>query len=124
MQSAFHKDGAAIALSAACIAHCLALPFLAISSPFFAAAAQSEWVHLLMATLAVLVSASVVITSPSSRVAEFLVPASLGGLLIISALFAERFGIGETLPTVAGGVLIAAAHISRIYRSGVLFRPR
>ncbi|MEM8917242.1 MAG: MerC domain-containing protein [Pseudomonadota bacterium] len=118
MQTAFYKDGAAIALSTACIVHCLALPVLAISSPFIAVVAEAEWVHLLMAILAILASGSVVMTSPSSRVAEFLVPAGLGGLLLISGLFAERFGFDETLPTVAGGVLIAFAHIFRLFRSG------
>lgn len=116
MQPAFYKDGAAIALSTACLVHCVALPVLAISSPFFAAAAEAEWVHWIMAVLAILASTSVVVSSPSSRVPEFLVPAGLGGLLITAALFAERLGIGETVPTVAGGILIASAHLFRIYK--------
>ncbi|SIN82660.1 MerC mercury resistance protein [Parasphingorhabdus marina DSM 22363] len=116
MQSAFYKDGAAIALSTACMVHCVALPVLAISSPVFAAVAEAEWVHWSMAVLAILASTSVVLSSPSSRVPEFLVPAGLGGLLITAALFAERFGIGETIPTVAGAVLIVSAHLLRLYK--------
>ena len=116
MQTSYYKDSAAIALSTACIMHCVALPILAISSPFFAAAAQAEWVHWLMALLAILTSMSVVFFSPSSRVAEFLIPAGLGGLLITTGLFAEQFGFDETLPTIAGGVLIASAHILRMYK--------
>ncbi len=116
MQSTFYKDGAAIALSTACILHCVALPVLAISSPFFAAAAEAEWVHAVMAVLAILASSTVVLTSPSSRVAEFLVPAGIGCLLIAAALFAEQFGFGETLPTIVGGLLIASAHLHRMYK--------
>ena len=116
MHSAFYKDSAAIALSTACILHCVALPVLAISAPFFAAIAEAEWVHMLMAALAILTSLSVIISSPSSRVAEFLLPAGAGGFLITAALFAERFGIGETLPTIAGGILIASAHLHRIHK--------
>lgn len=116
MQSAFYKDGAAIALSAACVAHCVALPVIAISSPIFAVVAQAEWLHWIMALLAVLTSMSVMISSPSARVPVFLVPAGLGGLLITGALFAEHFGLAETLPTIIGGGLMASAHIYRIYK--------
>lgn len=116
MHSAFYKDGAAIALSFACVAHCILLPAIAISSPALAVVAQAEWLHWTMAILAILASTSVVIFSPSARVPEFLLPAGLGAIWITGALFAENFGFEETLPTIVGGVLIASAHIYRIYR--------
>ncbi|WP_229954534.1 MerC domain-containing protein [Parasphingorhabdus litoris] len=116
MQSAFYKDGAAIALSAACVVHCVLLPVIAISSPFVAAVAEAEWLHWIMAVLALFASTTVVISSPSARVPTFLIPASFGAILITSGLFAERFGFAETLPTIIGGVLIASAHIYRICR--------
>lgn len=116
MQSDFYKDGAAIALSAACVAHCVALPVIAISSPLFTIVAQAEWLHWMMALLAVLVSMSVVISSPSARVPVFLFPAGLGGLLITGALFAEHFDFADTLPTIVGGGLMTTAHIYRIYK--------
>lgn len=117
MQSTPYKDGAAIALSAACIAHCIALPVLAIFMPFFAAAAEAEWVHIVMAILAIIASLSVLITSSSSRVAKFLVPVGLGCFLIAIGLFAENFGFDETLPTVLGGILIASAHLNRLRKA-------
>lgn len=116
MQFAFYKDGAAIALSTACVAHCVILPVIAISSPMLAAVAQAEWLHSIMTLLALVASASVVVFSPSARVPVFLVPAGSGVVLITSALFAERIGFAETLPTVIGGGLIASAHIYRIYK--------
>ncbi len=116
MQSAFYKDGAAIALSATCVAHCVLLPVIAMSSPLFAIVAQAEWLHWVMVLLATFASLSVVISSPAARVLAFLVPAGLGGLLISGALFAEQFGFSETLPTIIGGGLMAFAHIYRIYK--------
>lgn len=116
MPSVLSKDGAAIALSVACVVHCAVLPVVAISSSIFASFAQAEWLHWIMALLAVFASASVVISSPSSRVSIFMFPSGLGGLLITGALFAEHFGFKETLPTVVGGLLMASAHIYRIYK--------
>lgn len=116
MFSTVYKDGAAVALSTACILHCVALPVLAISTPFFAAAAEAEWVHISMATLAIMASLSVVVSSRSSRVAEFLIPVGVGGALVMGALFAEHFDVDETLPTIVGGILIASAHLRRIYK--------
>ncbi len=116
MQSAFYKDGAAIALSVACVVHCVVLAVIAVSSPLLAVVAQAEWLHWTMALLALVTSMSVVITSPSARVPVFLVPAGSGAVLITSALFAEHFGFAETLPTIVGGLLLASAHIYRIYK--------
>ncbi len=116
MQSAFYKDGAAIALSVACVVHCVVLPVIAISSPVLATVAQAEWLHWIMISLALLTTMSVAISSPSARVPVFLVPAGSGAVLITSALFAEHFGFTETLPTIIGGGLLASAHIYRIYK--------
>ncbi|WP_108811853.1 MerC family mercury resistance protein [Sphingorhabdus sp. Alg231-15] len=116
MQPAFYKDRAAIALSAACVVHCIALPVLAVSSPFLAVVAQAEWLHWTMVVMAVFASMSVLMSSPSARVPAFLVPAGFGGLFITGALFAEHFGMEDTLPTIIGGGLIASAHIYRIYK--------
>ena len=116
MQSAIYKDGVAIALSMACIVHCAALPVLAISSPFVSAIAEAEWVHWVMAVLAVLASTSVVVSAQSARILEFLLPAALGAMLIVGALFAESVGLDETFLTITGGLLLAFAHVRRIVK--------
>ena len=115
MQSTFYKDGAAVALSTACILHCIALPILAVSSPFLSAIADAEWVHWVMAVLAILASADVALSIPSAREPKFLLPAGLGAVLIAGALFAENIGLNETLLTVLGGILLASAHLYRIF---------
>jgi hypothetical protein len=109
-------DGAATTFSLACIAHCIALPIVAAALPFFAVLAEAEWVHWLLTALAIVASFSVIATDRSARGAQFLVPALLGITFIAGALFAERFGVDETLPTVIGGIVLAAAHIFRIFK--------
>ncbi|MDN3644845.1 MerC domain-containing protein [Pontixanthobacter aestiaquae] len=116
MQNTVTYDRAAVALSLFCIAHCIALPVLAITLPFLAVFAEAEWVHRVLAVLAVLASLSVIASAHTSRTPLFLVPALTGLGLIIGGLFAENFGMDETLPTVAGGMLLAAAHIYRIFK--------
>lgn len=116
MSATIHTDRAATVLSLACIVHCLALPLLAAVLPFAAALAEAEWVHWVLAVLAVVASASVAISARSARNPTFLIPAGLGVALVTGALFAERFGIDETAPTVIGACLIAFAHIRRIIK--------
>lgn len=114
MQSTAHFDRAAVTFSLACVAHCVALPVIAIALPFIAALAEAEWVHWLLTALAVFASSSVIMSSPSARTGSFLVPAICGLVLVTGALFAERLGVEETIPTVIGGVLLAVAHIRRL----------
>ncbi|MEL6486890.1 MAG: hypothetical protein AAFQ13_07080, partial [Pseudomonadota bacterium] len=66
------------------------------------------------AVLAVAASGSVALWGHGSRVPRFLVPAGLGAALVLAALFAEAFGVDETLPTVIGGILIMFAHLQRL----------
>ena len=108
------SDRAAVGLSLLCIAHCLALPVLAIALPVLAIVAEAEWVHWVFAILAVAASGSVALGGHGSRTPGFLVPAGLGAVLIIGALFAEGIGVDETMPTVIGGILIAFAHLRRL----------
>lgn len=108
-------DGAATGLSLACIVHCLILPIFAATSPFVAALAENELVHIVVAVLAVLASGSIIAMAPSARKPAFLIPAGLGMALIVGALFLEEFGVDETIPTVIGGLLIAFAHGRRLF---------
>lgn len=99
------------------MAHCIALPIIAVSLPFGAAVAEAEWVHWFLSTLAIGASATVIITAQSARSPQFLVPALLGMTFVCVALFAEGFGVDETTPTVIGGVLLAAAHTYRLIKN-------
>ena len=110
-------DRTAAAGSIACVVHCLALPFVALVLPFMAAVADAEWIHWTFTALAVIASLAVIVTASNARVPSFLVPASLGMTLVVGALAGEHWGIDETLPTVIGGVLLAMAHIRRLYAS-------
>ncbi|WP_209348308.1 MerC domain-containing protein [Pontixanthobacter sp. CEM42] len=114
MQSPASFDRAAVALSVACVAHCMVLPVIAISMPFLAASVEAEWVHWTLAAFATFASTSVIMHRSTTREPSFLVPAVTGMILIIAALFGESFGIDETLPTVFGGILLATAHIRRL----------
>jgi len=107
-------DRAATALSGLCIFHCLALPVAASAAPFLAAMAEAEWVHIFFASLAVVISASVPFRDSRARTLAFLAPAGLGIVFLIAGVFATRLGTDETLLTVVGGVLLAAAHIPRM----------
>ncbi|WP_432200132.1 MerC domain-containing protein [Erythrobacter sp. W53] len=116
MHTAATYDRAAIALSSACVAHCVALPTLAIVLPFVGFAAEAEWVHWLLTGLAIGASGMVIVTAQNARVPSFYVPALVGVSLVSAALFAESFGVDETPLTVIGGTLLAAAHIYRIFK--------
>lgn len=107
-------DRAAVALSLLCIVHCVALPVMALALPFLAIIGEMEWVHWVFATLAVVASGSVALTSSSARTYDFLLAAGLGGALVVFGLFSEGLGIGEAVPTVIGGVLLAFAHWRRL----------
>ncbi|MEP0191731.1 MAG: MerC domain-containing protein [Erythrobacter sp.] len=118
MQSTRTYDRAAALLSLSCVAHCIALPVLAVSLPFLGAIAEAEWVHWVLTALAIVASGMVFKAAPGSRSPAFGVPAAMGIVFITLALFAENFGISETAPTVIGGLLLAAAHIHRLYKRG------
>lgn len=116
MTSAKTYDRVAAFFGLACIAHCVALPMLAISLPFLAVFAGADWLHWLFTGLAVAASGSVIATVADARRPAFLVPAGIGLVFIIFGVFAEHFGMDETPPTVFGGVLLASAHTYRLFR--------
>ena len=115
LQTSTLSDRAAVAFSVVCIIHCVALPVIAVALPFVSAIAEAEWVHWIMAVLAVLASGTVALTGQGARTLGFLVPAGIGAALVVSGLFAESIGVDEAIPTVIGGVLIAFAHLRRIF---------
>ena len=103
-------DAFAIGLSGLCLAHCLALPLLAGLLPLAGAWAEAEWIHWLFAAVAAPVSLWTLVR-PTDRAAGVVVLALAG----LTLLFAGAAGFPahdlETPLTVAGGLLLAAAHI-------------
>jgi hypothetical protein len=106
-----HRLG--MGLSALCLVHCLALPWLLASLPVIALAAlpealrDSEWLHAALLAPIMLVSGPILLrrSPPASRVALVLVA--------FSALFSGLFvgsEIGEQALTVIGAALLLGAH--------------
>lgn len=109
-------DRAAIALSALCIVHCVALPLVAVALPFGAVLAEAQWVHWVLAACAMAASVSTLAYAPDARKPWFMVLAIAGLALITGALFLDGSGVDEKVPTVIGGVLLALAHSGRLFR--------
>ena len=116
MEETAPLDKAAAVVSIVCIAHCLSLPILAVTLPFVSSFAEGDWVHWVLATLAVAASLTVILRSESARTAPFLVPAIAGMALVFGGLFVEPYGVDDAIPTVIGGLLLAYAHIKRLAR--------
>lgn len=101
-------DASALSLSGLCLAHCLALPLVAAASPLLAAWAEAEWIH----------AAAVASAAPISLFALTRQGSPRGGLILglcgLAALAAAAFVLPhaiETPATVAGGLILAAAHV-------------
>ena len=118
MTTAAIYDRAAALFGLACIAHCVALPVLAVAVPFVAVFTDSQWVHWVFTVLAVAASGSVIASASDARRPAFVIPAAIGLAFIIFGVFAENFGVDETYPTVLGGTVLAAAHIYRLFKQG------
>lgn len=101
-------DVAAISLSGLCLAHCLALPLVASLLPLAGATAEAPWVHWAFALTAAPISLWTLTRRPAAG------PLGLA-LLGVGLLFAGAAEFPshdtETLVTVAGGLIMAVAHI-------------
>lgn len=105
-------DMAAIGLSSLCMVHCLALPVLAASLPVLGAWAEAEWVHWLFVALAAPVSLlAFVRSSPSGLSWGCVALAILGLAALIAGIAGWPDHEAETVMTVIGSGLLAAAHV-------------
>lgn len=103
-------DAVGVALSALCLAHCLALPLAAVVLPFFVPLAAAEWIHWAFAIIATPVSYFAIV--PHMKRLPAIVPgAAFTGvaLLVAGALMTDQIS-GEGL-TIAGGVALSLAHV-------------
>ncbi len=102
----------AVGLSTLCLLHCIALPILVTVLPVAAQAAENEFLHRILVLLAVPVSLRVVWKALPGDGNRLFVVAALGGLgLLLLAAFVEAVSRYEQPITVAGGVLLASAHL-------------
>ncbi len=106
-------------LSALCLLHCLALPWLLASLPAVTLAAlpaglrDNEWLHLALIIPVMLVSGPVLLKGKPGPLRTVLVLAGFAAL--IGGLFLPN-ETGETALTVTGAVLLMAAHWERMRR--------
>lgn len=102
-------DVIACGLSAACMVHCLFLPVLASLMPVLGAAVDAEWVHWVFVALAAPLA---IFTFSKPRASWALrTLAALGILLLIAGASEFPSHEWETANSVAGALLLAAAHI-------------
>lgn len=109
-------DFGAIALSALCLVHCLALPLLAVLLPVLATGPLAdERLHLWL--LAAVVPTSLIafwLGVRRHRHARILIGGGLGLALVAAAALGRHAGwfgeAGDRWLTVSGGLLLAAAH--------------
>lgn len=104
-------DRSAIALSALCLAHCLALPVVIAAAPAMARVLPDQpWVHpAILATAAPLAAVTLWRGWRHHRSRR---PAAIGlaGIVLLAAGVAVGDGAAETALTVAGGLALAGAH--------------
>lgn len=106
-------DAVGISLSGLCMAHCLALPLLASLFPIAGVWAESAWVHWTFVFLAAPVAAYV-LTRPDGVGRRRWSTIAVGGLgVILLCCAAAEFPSheAETPMTLAGGLILAGAHL-------------
>ena len=117
-EAPWHRFG--LGLSALCLVHCLALPWLLASLPLVLLAAlprglrDSEWLHIALILPVLLISGPVLLRGSPSLVRTVLVlvafAALIGGLLIPG-------DTTEQALTVTGAALLMVAHWERMRRA-------
>lgn len=117
MANTSNIDRAAIGFSLVCAVHCAVLPVFAVGMPIIGLVAGAEWIHWLFTALAIGAAMLTVIVAYSARVPSFVVPATAGISSLVFALAAEPLGFDETIPTLVGAALLAAAHFYRLLRN-------
>lgn len=109
-RAAAFGDSFAIGLSSLCLAHCLALPLVASLLPVAGAWAEAEWVHWLFVLLAAPVSLWTFL-HPKRRTWLLIALAGAGLALLVAGAAGFPSHELETRLSVAGGLVLAGAHI-------------
>ncbi|MEM7099148.1 MAG: MerC domain-containing protein [Pseudomonadota bacterium] len=110
-------DVAAASLSSLCVLHCLGLPLFVVLLPVASQFGDDHFVHILMVAAAAPVTLWVVLNEMTADRNEVFIACALTGLgLLIAAVAVPTFEPFETPITLAGGGLLATAHIWRWYQ--------
>lgn len=107
-------DLSAVGLSGLCLAHCLALPALALLLPVLGTWAEAEWVHMAFVMIAVPVAALAFVDLRARRPHSWSQAwAAAGGLMLMAAGALGFPSVDLERPlTVVGGLVLAAAHVA------------
>ncbi len=109
-----HVDLYAVGLSILCLIHCLALPALVVLLPLAAQLSDNPFVHRLLVLLAVPVSLWAIRRAAAVDGSGPFMGVALTGLgLLLVAAFAGLAPAYEESLTVAGALLLGAAHLWR-----------
>ena len=112
-------DGAAVALSALCLVHCLALPLVVVGVPFLAQYAET---HLHYQVLIFVIPLSVValgIGYRRHRDRRVIVGGAIGLLLLVIGATVAHTQLGlaaDRIFTIVGSLVLATAHFFNSYR--------
>ncbi|EGF91567.1 putative membrane protein [Asticcacaulis biprosthecium C19] len=97
-------------LSALCVVHCIALPFIVAGIPFLGAFTDADWVHQVLVLMAAPLSLWAISYSKAWRKWAVSLPMSGGLLLLALAAFVPALHDAEVALSLLGAVMIAAAH--------------
>lgn len=107
-------DASAVGLSALCLVHCLALPALALLLPVLGVWARAEWVHVAFVLIAAPIAALAFFDPSARRPRSW--PLAIAALLGLGLMTAGALELPapayERVLTLAGGALLAGAHIA------------
>ena len=111
-------DGLAVALSGACLIHCLLLPVAAAFMPILVPAAEAEWVHWGFVAFAVPTSILALRHGDAGLIGTHVLRLGAGVGLLLLALGALGWPQPnyETAITVAGGLMLASVHLINFFR--------
>ena len=112
-------DMAGLGFSALCVIHCLALPLLAAALPILGAIAEMEVIHRGFVVFAAFAAVVGLLQASSNLRVVFGAIAAIGLTLLIAGAFVEAFHDIEVPLTVAGALVLSAAHIIRWRYNGV-----
>jgi hypothetical protein len=104
-------DLASMGLSGLCVVHCLALPFLVAALPFLGIFSQNDLVHQVLVSVAAPLSALALWRSGGWRKPTVVLPMAAGLLMLAAAAFIPDLEPVEAVMSVAGALLVAAAHV-------------
>ncbi|ESQ91188.1 hypothetical protein ABAC460_06395 [Asticcacaulis sp. AC460] len=103
-------DIASMVLSALCVVHCVALPFIVAGMPFLGAFTDADWVHQSLVIMAVPLSLWAIYATNAWRRWPVSIPMAAGLIFLAAAAFIPALHDVEAVLSVLGALMIAAAH--------------